>query len=338
MLKLNHLSDKNLQQNLLNLRGHEKSVVAEILLHLQEVSRRRMFCDYQCESMHAYCVKILGYSDGEAWIRIKAAKLIKQRPELVESIKDGRLNLTNASNMMHLFDKGQFDGSEKNKIINNILGQSTREAKIILEQVALENGVQEKENLSSMRRRKIGYADKTELKIVLGNDDLENLNFIKSKLNIKDDGDLLKKLLKRERARLDPACTMVKARSEKNALEKNVPSKMTETKIAQSPVMTEKTKAKKNFTTPRNLGAKVEGHPRSISPAKKFKIYADSHSQCEKCQSVFALNIDHIKPVAHGGNNAQENLRLLCRNCNQREAILKMGVDFMANKRTKTSS
>ena len=34
---------------------------------------------------------------------------------------------------------------------------------------------------------------------------------------------------------------------------------------------------------------------------------------------------DHIKPWALGGETSEENLRLLCRNCNQRESIERFG-------------
>ena len=43
--------------------------------------------------------------------------------------------------------------------------------------------------------------------------------------------------------------------------------------------------------------------------------------KCTKCGSTFKLEIDHIKPFALGGNTSKDNLRLLCRNCNQRARI-----------------
>lgn len=53
--------------------------------------------------------------------------------------------------------------------------------------------------------------------------------------------------------------------------------------------------------------------------------------RCENCRSVYALEIDHIHPKSLGGTDAPENLRLLCRSCNQRAAIEKLGADRMAN-------
>lgn len=43
--------------------------------------------------------------------------------------------------------------------------------------------------------------------------------------------------------------------------------------------------------------------------------------KCVKCGSTHNLEFDHIKPFALGGETSRDNLRLLCRNCNQRARI-----------------
>ncbi|NUM89448.1 MAG: HNH endonuclease, partial [Bdellovibrionales bacterium] len=45
--------------------------------------------------------------------------------------------------------------------------------------------------------------------------------------------------------------------------------------------------------------------------------------------SRYALEIDHRVPRAHGGTSTPENLRLLCRSCNQRAAIQAFGLRKM---------
>jgi 5-methylcytosine-specific restriction endonuclease McrA len=44
-----------------------------------------------------------------------------------------------------------------------------------------------------------------------------------------------------------------------------------------------------------------------------------------RCQEKRGLEFDHIKPFALGGTNDVKNIRLLCRNCNQREAFKVFG-------------
>lgn len=60
--------------------------------------------------------------------------------------------------------------------------------------------------------------------------------------------------------------------------------------------------------------------PRFITAQLKKKIY-NRDNVCKKCGSKYALEIDHIKPYALGGKSNLENLRLLCRSCNQRARI-----------------
>jgi len=50
---------------------------------------------------------------------------------------------------------------------------------------------------------------------------------------------------------------------------------------------------------------------------------------CVNCGSTHALEVDHIIPRALGGPDEPENLRLLCRSCNQRAAIRHFGARKM---------
>ena len=49
------------------------------------------------------------------------------------------------------------------------------------------------------------------------------------------------------------------------------------------------------------------------------RLFKEANSQCPRCEQadadVAALQIHHIKPVAEGGSNDEENLIVLCSNC-----------------------
>ena len=68
------------------------------------------------------------------------------------------------------------------------------------------------------------------------------------------------------------------------------------------------------------LSAPVKRRAKHAQKPKAFEEIS-----CDLCRSTFALQIDHIVPKAKGGSNKQSNLRLLCRSCNQREAIEHFG-------------
>jgi 5-methylcytosine-specific restriction endonuclease McrA len=60
------------------------------------------------------------------------------------------------------------------------------------------------------------------------------------------------------------------------------------------------------------------GETRYIQKKVKAKVWARDKGVCQNCGTNFALQMDHIEPFAMGGKSVEGNLRLLCRNCNQR--------------------
>ncbi len=82
---------------------------------------------------------------------------------------------------------------------------------------------------------------------------------------------------------------------------------------------------------PGNTKAKLLDNSRRkyISVNIKREVWQSAHGNCQNCGSTYALEIDHITPRARGGQDYRENLRLLCRSCNQRQAIKKLGPKVM---------
>jgi hypothetical protein len=50
----------------------------------------------------------------------------------------------------------------------------------------------------------------------------------------------------------------------------------------------------------------------------------------DRCGSRFGIQYDHIKPVAYGGSNVEENIRLLCREHNMIAAVCELGTETLA--------
>jgi 5-methylcytosine-specific restriction endonuclease McrA len=64
---------------------------------------------------------------------------------------------------------------------------------------------------------------------------------------------------------------------------------------------------------------------RYISASLKQDIWREGGGKCARCGSRHAIEIDHVLPFALGGKTSKENLRLLCRSCNQFAATRAFG-------------
>ena len=74
-----------------------------------------------------------------------------------------------------------------------------------------------------------------------------------------------------------------------------------------------------------------------IAAALKHRVYTRDRGQCQYpigrgqvCGSKAGIQIDHLKPVALGGGNRLENLRLCCREHNIMAAEIHFGAEAMA--------
>jgi hypothetical protein len=52
----------------------------------------------------------------------------------------------------------------------------------------------------------------------------------------------------------------------------------------------------------------------------KDKTLYKKKSQCERCQSKIKLAVDHILPIAKGGNDCIVNKQTLCTSCNSKKS------------------
>lgn len=85
---------------------------------------------------------------------------------------------------------------------------------------------------------------------------------------------------------------------------------------------------KPNDSPPANSRA-APRKKRAGRPPLYRKVFARDGHKCTVCGSTHALEVDHIIPRAKGGSDTLENLRLLCRSCNQRAAINEFGQEKM---------
>jgi len=91
---LTSFSDDELLRRLSDLLGQSRRDEADLVAHIGEVDRRRLYAREASPSMFAYCTEILHLSEAEAYLRIAAARASREHPLLLTLLADGRLHLT----------------------------------------------------------------------------------------------------------------------------------------------------------------------------------------------------------------------------------------------------
>ena len=67
---------------------------ADLLAHIGEVDRRRLYARAAAPSMFVYCTDVLHLSESEAYLRIAATRAARRHPQLLVMLGDGRLHLS----------------------------------------------------------------------------------------------------------------------------------------------------------------------------------------------------------------------------------------------------
>ena len=91
---LTSFSDDDLLRRLSDLLGQSRRDEADLVAHVGEVDRRRLYAREASPSMFAYCTEALHLSEAEAYLRIAAARASREHPLLLTMLADGRLHLT----------------------------------------------------------------------------------------------------------------------------------------------------------------------------------------------------------------------------------------------------
>ncbi|WPU67100.1 HNH endonuclease [Peredibacter starrii] len=262
-MNLKHLTDKVLLTDTKKLAATYRKVTAELLHHIREIERRKLFSELGYPSLFSYVVQELGFSDSSAIRRIKAARMLEEIPEIEEKIESGELNISNIAKASDTFKQENItDKSFKKEILASIENTSARTC----EKTLLEIINPEKQTKPLPR-----------LNIILTEEELSLYDELRGLLA--HSPDFWKRVFT----------------------------------IAVEDIKTQKFKLKA-------LKMQTSDNPRYVPSLIKKEVY-QRDQKCQLCGSIYGLEFDHITPFAHGGKTTKDNLRLLCRNCNQRQRI-----------------
>ncbi len=284
------LSDQELLKQTKQVVTKEREVLVEVLNHLREVERRRLFAMLKYRSMYDYATKELGYSEDQAYRRINAMRLIQEIPTIEESIACGSLSLSSlsaAASVIHAESKQlgvAASAGRKFELIMAVQGQSRREAEIILQKMT---GTQTLKKEST----KISN-NQVEIKMLMATEDFEKIERLKG----------------------------LWAHSYPGISDSELFTMLCEQALSEHEKQLKKSRATKK--------PRVETEVlKNVAIDVRRNVWDRANSRCENCGSGWALQVDHKVPKSKGGSNKSENLRLLCRHCNQRAAIESFGLN-----------
>ncbi len=129
--RLDTMSDDVLLARVVEMVGRSRRAEAELVWHLAEVDRRRLYLREACPSMHVYATARLHLSDAEAYLRITAARLARRFPLVLEMLADGRLHLSAIAKLApHLTE----DNAEA--LLGRAAHRSKREIELLVADIA----------------------------------------------------------------------------------------------------------------------------------------------------------------------------------------------------------
>ncbi len=292
-MDLFRLSNLELDSKLKTLAQKERHLLHDVLLHIHEADRRRLYLQLVYPSLFAYLTKGCGFSRTSAQRRIHAARLITPVPEVAEKIKSGEVSLSQISYLQKAIrekDKTQKVSAEvKQQIVRSICGKSTTESQKIIAQVLdLKLVTQSKET-----HQKDGSV---RLELTFTKEQWETLVHARELLSTTSAS--------------NSWMEMFSFLAEKVIQKKTGPSRSFSTAAG--------VRARQN-----NISTSLSGRTpiptasrRNIFNRDKVCQYKDKNTG-KICGGKWGLEIDHIQPVWAGGNNEESNLRLLCRQHNQ---------------------
>ena len=336
------LSNFDLNENILNLAKSERKITHQILLYINEIELRKLYLSEGFNSMFDYLVKKVGYCESAAYRRLSSARLLQELPEISSRIELGILNLSQLSQVQtalkqekkelkNKFGSSQFSLRDKAlDVICKLENQNQKQSTII---IAKEFNLP----ITTEEKAKLQKDLSLKLELVFNEDEAKLLNKVKALTSHQNPEQgwkelvllLAKKELKKWEVKsagknkiYSSECSSenLKGNSEysgkdiKNDSEYSVKNNEAITNFQQQAAPLEKSAV---IIARKHLSIRLK---RELFSRANFQCqHVDPKSQ-QRCVGTHFLQIDHKVPLAKGGTNEFQNLRVLCQTHNLQAA------------------
>jgi len=352
---LKHLSDARLLEDLARLADTDRLTNARLLAHIAEVQRRRLYLEHGCSSMYRYCVDRLHMSADVAYKRVRAARAVRRCPAILAAIADGRLHLSGVSLLATHLTR-----ANARELVVAVERRSRREIEKLLADRFPRSAAVPAIGVSAAPSPAPGTGNgapaKAEARVVPATGDVMALSQEQAPGPVASASAPVTACaaMGSPRARISPvgpgvselvallgdeACAQLEA--SRDLLAHAVPSgdlaEVLERAIALQ--YAQLLKRRCGATDRPRTSADADGaaprmgtNPRRIPNAVLRAVWERDCGRCSftsadghRCEERSRLEVDHVVPVARGGQPTVENLRLLCRAHNQHAAERTLG-------------
>lgn len=298
---LSDVSNNELLAALKSFAGVERQALAKIIAYLAEVEERRLHLELACSSMFDFCTRRLGLSEGEAFRRLTAARLVRRLPTLLDAIASGRIHLSSVVLLRDVLTEANVD-----EVVASVTGKTKREVEELVAQMAPKADVKASirrlpERREAARRGTARTNSKTASDVP--SLQLQPLAETRYKVQLtadtalRDKLELARQLMSHRNASGDLAVIVEKAID----------------------LLIEKLSNDKLATTKRPRKAKPSSRRGYITRATRREVFERDGGQCafvsesgERCPARLFLELDHRTPQALGGTGDADNVRVFC--------------------------
>ena len=334
-----HLADHEVVRTFTATVARDCITTAELLASLAELDARRLYVPAGYASMHAYCTGAHHMSENAAFKRIRVARTARQFPAVFDAVAEGRLNLSGvlllvpcltAETAEELIAAASRKPNTESELLlaarfpkpdvaasvvaltlaTDLLAEATgasRACQLAARPVGMTTAQQAVDASGSRSRVTPLAPERFEVKFTIGQEAHELLGRAQDLLGHVPTSDVAEVFLQAMRVLV-------------RDLEKR--------RFA----ATER---------PRPCPQRDSASKRHVPAAVLRAVWKRDGGQCtfvsdsgHRCEARGRLELDHVIPVARGGEGTEQNLRLRCRPHNQHEAERTFGRGFMEEKRS----
>jgi len=344
---LRSLSDSEILTRTSALVSRERAITLDLLMHLGEVERRKLFLELGHSSMFDYLVIGFRYSTSAAKRRLCASRCIAEYPRALDLLKANEINLSTILQVSKLLKPET--GAE---ILERICGKSQREVEaIVAEHEPLEALPRDRARTVVVRvpataeiaakpteasDRRVGDTSRSPGATV-SLPEVQDRNGPKVASPSQPPMTFERRAIVQFSAREEVMNKLARVRSlASHRLPMNAPLEQLIEFLTDYFTEREDPNARHERREARS-NAKPANPPKHSSaraiPARvRDEVFVRDQGECRyvgpdgrRCGSRHVVQIDHIKPVARGGSASIDNLRLLCAYHNRLECARLMG-------------